>query len=91
MRGTTRLTCSLGVSTSKVVAKIASDTRKPGGITVVRSGREPAFLELAPPVMVTKQCRLELDNGSGVTMRVELVGYDAADLEALSRSFGDAP
>ena len=52
--------------------------------------RGPAFLELAPPVMVAKQCRLELDNGSGATMRMELVGYDAADIEALSRSFWDA-
>jgi hypothetical protein len=52
--------------------------------------RGPAFLELAQPVMVAKQCRLELDNGSGATMRVELVGYDPADIEALSRSFWDA-
>jgi DNA polymerase-4 len=44
VRGTTQLTCSLGVATSKVVAKVASDTRKPGGITVVREGREPTFL-----------------------------------------------
>ena len=44
VRGTTRLTCSLGVATSKVVAKVASDTRKPGGITVVLPGREPEFL-----------------------------------------------
>ena len=44
VRGTTRLTCSLGVATSKVVAKVASDTRKPGGITVVLPGRERAFL-----------------------------------------------
>src|SRR3954447_26341209 len=36
----------------------------------------PAFVELTPPVMVAKQCRLELDNGSGATMRVQLVGYD---------------
>jgi hypothetical protein len=50
----------------------------------------PAFLELTPPVLVAKQCRLELDNGSGATMRVQLVGYDVADLEALSRSFWDA-
>ena len=51
---------------------------------------DPAFLELTPPILVAKQCRLELDNGSGATMRVQLVGYDAADVEALSRSFWDA-
>ncbi len=44
VRGTTRLTCSLGVAPSKVVAKIASDRRKPGGVTVVPEGREAAFL-----------------------------------------------
>jgi hypothetical protein len=50
----------------------------------------PAFVELTSPVMVAKQCRFELDNGAGATMRVELVGYDAADVEALSRSFWNA-
>jgi DNA polymerase IV len=40
----TRLTCSLGVATSKVVAKVASDRRKPAGLTFVRPGREAAFL-----------------------------------------------
>ena len=35
---------SLGVATCKVVAKVASDRRKPGGLTVVRPGREAAFL-----------------------------------------------
>jgi DNA polymerase-4 len=40
----TRLSCSLGIAPSKVVAKIGSDFRKPGGITVVRPGRERAFL-----------------------------------------------
>jgi len=44
IRGTTSLTCALGVSTSKVVCKIASDRRKPGGITVVSPGREAGFL-----------------------------------------------
>ena len=44
VRARTRLSCSLGVATSKVVAKIASDRRKPGGLTVVRPGREATFL-----------------------------------------------
>jgi DNA polymerase-4 len=44
VRGTTNLTCSLGISSCKVVAKIASDRRKPGGITVVPGGREAEFL-----------------------------------------------
>ena len=50
----------------------------------------PAFVELPAPVVVGKQCRFELDNGAGATMRVQLVGYDAADVEALSRSFWNA-
>jgi DNA polymerase-4 len=48
VRARTRLSCSLGVATSKVVAKIASDRRKPGGLTVVRPGREAAFLAPLP-------------------------------------------
>jgi DNA polymerase-4 len=44
VRGSTSLTASLGVSTCKVVSKIASDYRKPGGLTVVPPGREAAFL-----------------------------------------------
>src|SRR5207245_3596562 len=48
VRARTGLSCSLGVATSKVVAKIASDRHKPGGLTVVRPGREAAFLEPFP-------------------------------------------
>jgi DNA polymerase IV len=44
VRAGTSLTCSLGVSSSKVVSKIASDYRKPGGLTVVPSGTEARFL-----------------------------------------------
>ncbi|HEX4746722.1 MAG TPA: DNA polymerase IV [Gaiellaceae bacterium] len=44
VRARTSLTCSLGVGTSKVVCKIASDRRKPGGITVVPPGTEARFL-----------------------------------------------
>jgi hypothetical protein len=51
----------------------------------------PAFVELPSPVMVSKQCRFELDKGVGATLRVHLVGYDTADIEALARSFGSVP
>ncbi len=48
VRAATSLSCSLGVSTSKVVCKVASDRRKPGGITVVPAGREARFLAPFP-------------------------------------------
>ncbi len=48
VRAATSLSCSLGVAPSKVVAKIASDRRKPGGITVVRAGTEATFLAPFP-------------------------------------------
>jgi DNA polymerase-4 len=48
VRATTSLSCSLGVSTAKVVCKVASDRRKPGGITVVPPGREARFLAPLP-------------------------------------------
>jgi DNA polymerase IV len=48
VRARTRLSCSLGVATSKVVAKVASDRRKPGGLTVVRPGLEAEFLAPFP-------------------------------------------
>ena len=52
--------------------------------------RSPAFVELPAPVVVAKQALFELDNGAGATMRVQLLGYDAADVEALARRFWDA-
>ena len=51
----------------------------------------PAFVELPAPVVLGKQCRFELDNGAGVTLRVQLVGYDTADVEALARHLWNAP
>ncbi len=50
----------------------------------------PAFVEMSVPLLAGKQARFELDNGAGATLRVHLVGYDAADLEALSRPFWKA-
>jgi DNA polymerase-4 len=43
-----KLSASLGVASNKLVAKIASDYRKPHGITVVPPGEEAAFLAPLP-------------------------------------------
>lgn len=42
------VTCSIGLGTNKTVAKIASERRKPRGMTVVRPGTEAAFLAPLP-------------------------------------------
>jgi DNA polymerase-4 len=44
VRAATSLTCSIGVASCKVVAKVASDRRKPGGLVVVPAGAEASFL-----------------------------------------------
>lgn len=48
VREEVRLSASLGVAANKLVAKVASDHRKPGGLTVVRPGQEAAFLAPLP-------------------------------------------
>jgi hypothetical protein len=50
----------------------------------------PAFVELPSQVVVGKQGVFELDNGAGARMRVQLLGYDVADVSALMRSFWSA-
>ncbi len=42
------LTASVGVATTKLVAKIGSDLRKPDGLVVVQPGEESAFLDPLP-------------------------------------------
>jgi DNA polymerase IV (archaeal DinB-like DNA polymerase) len=39
-----KLTCSIGIGPNKVVAKIASDFKKPNGLTVVRDAEVDSFL-----------------------------------------------
>jgi len=82
------LSASLGVSTNKLVAKVASDHEKPQGLTVVRPGDEAAFLAPLPvrviwgvgPVTAEKLARM------GVTTVGELA--DVPERVLVSR-FGD--
>ncbi len=45
IRDKVKLSCSIGVSTNKLIAKIASDFRKPDGLTIVSSEKVEEFLE----------------------------------------------
>jgi nucleotidyltransferase/DNA polymerase involved in DNA repair len=44
----TGLSISVGIATSRLVAKMATETAKPGGVRVVRPGEEEAFLAPQP-------------------------------------------
>lgn len=44
MKRTTGLNCSIGIATSRLVAKVASDQAKPNGILWILPGQEAAFL-----------------------------------------------
>jgi DNA polymerase-4 len=85
VRATTALSCSIGVATSKVVCKVASDRRKPGGITVVPPGREPRFLaplpvRRLPGVGPRAEARLA---AAGILTVGELAALGDAELRAL--------
>ncbi len=43
-----QLSCSIGVASNKLVAKIASDYKKPDGLTIVADGKEKEFLSPLP-------------------------------------------
>jgi DNA polymerase-4 len=85
VRAATSLTCSLGVGTSKVVCKIASDRRKPGGVTVVPPGTEGRFLaplavRLLPGVGPRAEARLR---SAGVETIGALAALSDPDLKAI--------
>jgi DNA polymerase-4 len=85
VRGGTSLSCSLGVATCKVVAKVASDRRKPGGLTVVPPGREASFLapfdvRLLPGVGPRSENRLR---EAGIETIGALAALDDAGLRRL--------
>ena len=85
VRGATSLTCSLGVAPCKVVAKVGSDARKPGGLVVVVPGQEARFLapldvRKLPGVGPKAEERLR---AAGILTVGELAGLSDGDLRRL--------
>jgi len=83
IRDETGLTASVGVATSKLVAKVASDMRKPDGLVVVPAGEEASFLA---PLPVRRLWGVgpkmeEMLAGLGVVTVGDLAALDPARLE----------
>jgi hypothetical protein len=93
VHGVARTSTVLGLdyySLKRRAQAVAEDSPTPRAVSGLTSDRRPgaAFIELPSPI--GKQCWLELDNGSGATMRMQLVGYDAAEVATFSRSLWSA-
>lgn len=87
MKQATGLNCSIGIATSRLVAKVASDQAKPNGILWVQPGLEANFLApldvgRIPGVGKVTRARLE---EMGIRKVGDLARLDAAFLE---RRFG---
>jgi DNA polymerase IV (DinB-like DNA polymerase) len=81
------LTCSIGVGPNKLIAKVASDFKKPDGLTVVREEEAEAFLAPLPVrklLWVGRKTEAKL-KALGVNTIGDLARYDAT---ALASMFG---
>ena len=101
IREQTQLTASVGVATAKLIAKIASDLKKPDGLVVVPFGTERAFLSPLPvrrlwgigPKMEERLARLGIHTiGQLADARMtKLLGTHGLDLQRLARGEDDRP
>lgn len=82
-----RLTCSIGVGPNKLIAKIASDYKKPDGLTIVKEAEAEAFLAPLPVrrlLWVGRKTEAKLKN-MGVNTIGDLARYDPT---MLAEAFG---
>ena len=87
IREGTKLTCSVGITPNKLISKIASDFKKPDGLTVVRPENVSTFLE---PLKIRDVPGI----GKKTEVKLESMGFATigqlrnADVFALQREFG---
>jgi len=105
VRAETGLTASVGVATSKLLAKLASDDAKPDGMLVVEPGTELAFLHPHPvgrlwgvgPATLARLERFGVETIGDLAALPETTLVDAlgrahgAQLHALARGRDDRP
>lgn len=82
-----KLTCSIGVASNKLIAKVASDFKKPDGLTIVAAGNEKSFLS---PLPVRKLIGIgEKTEAVLKEMNINTIGELAAiPLEFMEKEFG---
>jgi DNA polymerase-4 len=87
VRDEQELTASVGVASTKLVAKIASDLRKPDGLVVVEPGNETAFLA---PLPISRLWGVGPSTAEALRdFKVLTIGdLQALDRSALVRRFG---
>ena len=88
----TELTASVGVATTKLVAKVGSDLRKPDGLVVVAPGDEATFLA---PLPISRLWGVGVPTATalrdyGVTTIGDLAALDPEVLERRFGKFGSA-
>jgi len=77
-----KLTCSIGIGPNKLVAKIASDFKKPDGLTLVEENDVKSFLSPLPVenlLWVGKKTKRKL-NAMGIKTIGDLANFDASTL-----------
>ncbi|MGA3192806.1 MAG: DNA polymerase IV [Candidatus Bathyarchaeia archaeon] len=85
MRNQQRLTCSIGVGPNKLVAKIASDEKKPDGLTVIAPDQVKSFLAPLPVnrLIGVGTKTLEKMQTLGISKVCDLANYDVQKLIAV--------
>lgn len=86
------ITCSLGIASNRYIAKIASDVKKPQGITYVEPGYEAAFIQDLPLIKLWGAGKKSQERFSelGITTVKQLSAMSQTMLKDLfGNAFGD--